>query len=152
MNEIARSVIITSTSLTTVKFVHWLSMLFWAVCPQSVLNIARLYCALAQEIQPGSPDCLSSWEDGVWGWVYIGGGKVKFVFTSTVKVFFFTGSLGDSWSEKQYNCLQPAANEHSDWASSYFITFVLPLNIISSRCFHTLCNHVAILTDESRCM
>ena len=24
------------------------------------------------------------------------GGEVKFVFTSTVKVFFFTGSLGDS--------------------------------------------------------
>ena len=25
-----------------------------------------------------------------------GGGEVKFVFTSTVKVFFFTGSLGNS--------------------------------------------------------
>ena len=45
------------------------------------------------------------------------------------------GSLGDSWSEKQYNCLQPAANEHPDWASSHFITFVLPLN------FYALCNH-----------
>ena len=84
-----------------------------------------------------------------------GGGKVKFVFTSTVKVFFFTGSLSDSWSEKQYNCLQPAANEHPDWASCHFITFVLPLNIISSQCFHTLCNHVTILTNsdnQCRCM
>ena len=43
------------------------SILFWAGFPQSILSVARLHCALAQQIQLGPPDCFSSWEGGVWG-------------------------------------------------------------------------------------
>ena len=70
-NEIARLVTITSTSLTTVKFLKstWVSIPF--LSGFGVLKVARWYCHKSvrkpKKFDFGSPDHFSSLEGGVWG-------------------------------------------------------------------------------------